>query len=84
MDLNSFIQHLDEVDGLTKGLWTALVNQTGITKEITWAHLSKDREKNLLKALTEYRAKVQRKTTNKEEFVTCGGVSQKKADFRTM
>jgi len=27
---------------------------------------------------------VQGKTTNKEEFVTCGGVSLKKADFRTM
>ncbi|NDH00790.1 MAG: NAD(P)/FAD-dependent oxidoreductase [Opitutae bacterium] len=71
-------------DELPKRLWTALVSQAGIAKETTWAHLSKDGEKNLLKALIEYRAKVQGKTTNKEEFVTCGGVSLKEVDFRTM
>ena len=71
-------------DELPKRLWTALVNQAGIAKGTTWAHLSKEGEKNLLKALTEYRAKVQGKTTNKEEFVTCGGVCLKEVDFRTM
>jgi predicted Rossmann fold flavoprotein len=71
-------------DELPKRLWTALVSQAGIAKETTWAHLSKDGEKNLLKALTEYRAKVKGKTINKEEFVTCGGVSLKEVDFRTM
>jgi predicted Rossmann fold flavoprotein len=71
-------------DELPKRLWTALVSQAGIAKETTWAHLSKDGEKNLLKALIEYRAKVKGKTTNKEEFVTCGGVSLKEVDFRNM
>ena len=60
------------------------MSQAGIAKETTWAHLSKDGEKNLLEALTAYRARVQGKTTNKEEFVTCGGVSLKEVDFRTM
>ena len=69
---------------LPKRLWSALVANAGIAKETTWAHLSKDGERNLLKALTEYRAKVQGKTTNKEEFVTCGGVCLKEVDFRTM
>ena len=71
-------------DELPKRLWTALVSQAGIAKETTWAHLSKDGEKNLLKALTAYQVSVQGKTTNKEEFVTCGGVSLKEVDFRTM
>jgi predicted flavoprotein YhiN len=30
------------------------------------------------------RFKVQGKTTNKDEFVTCGGVSLKEIDFKTM
>jgi len=71
-------------DELPKRLWTALVSQAGITKETTWAHLSKDGEKNLLKALTAYQVSVQGKTTNKDEFVTCGGVSLKEVDFLTM
>jgi predicted Rossmann fold flavoprotein len=69
---------------MPKRLWTALVTEAGIAKETTWAHLSKDGEKNLLEALTAYRVSVQGKTTNKEEFVTCGGVSLKEVDFRTM
>ena len=71
-------------DELPKRLWTALVARAGIAKEITWAHLSKDGGKNLLEALTAYRARVQGKTTNKEEFVTCGGVSLKEVDFRNI
>ena len=38
----------------------------------------------LLQQLTAYQVEVSGKTMNKEEFVTCGGVSLKEVDFRTM
>ena len=39
---------------------------------------------NLIGNLFACELKVDGKTTNKEEFVTCGGVSLKEIDFRTM
>ena len=69
---------------LPKRLWAHLVDHAKISKDTTWAHLSKKEEQKLVKALGSYRCKVSGKTTNKEEFVTCGGVSLKQVDFRTM
>jgi predicted Rossmann fold flavoprotein len=69
---------------LPKRLWAHLVDHAKISRDTTWAHLSKKEEQKLVKALGSYRCKVSGKTTNKEEFVTCGGVSLKQVDFRTM
>ena len=69
---------------LPKRLWLHLVQSCGIDGETTWAHLSKQSMIKLLQQLTAYQVEVSGKTMNKEEFVTCGGVSLKEVDFRTM
>ena len=69
---------------LPKRLWEKLVELSGIDPETTWAHLPKEVMNQLLNQLTAHQAEVSGKTMNKEEFVTCGGVSLKGVDFRTM
>ena len=69
---------------LPKRLWEKLVELSGIDPETTWAHLPKEPMNQLLNQLTAHQAEVSGKTMNKEEFVTCGGVSLKGVDFRTM
>ena len=69
---------------LPKRLWEKLVELSGIDPETTWAHLPKEAMNQLLNQLTAHQAEVSGKTMNKEEFVTCGGVSLKGVDFRTM
>ena len=69
---------------LPKRLWAHLVETAGISREKTWAHLSKKEEQKLVQTFGAYDCQVRGKTTNKEEFVTCGGVSLKEVDFRTM
>ena len=69
---------------LPKRLWEKLVELCGIDPETTWAHLPKEAMNQLLNQLTAHQAEVSGKTMNKEEFVTCGGVSLKGVDFRTM
>ena len=46
--------------------------------------MKKECEDALLAELLAGRYRVKGKTTNKEEFVTCGGVCLKEVDFRTM
>jgi len=56
----------------------------GVEPGDQWARLKKTSEDGLINELTAGRFRVNGKTTNKEEFVTCGGVSLKEVDFRTM
>ena len=69
---------------LPKRLWEKLVELGGIDPETKWAHLPKEAMTKLLSQLTAHQADVSGKTMNKEEFVTCGGINLKEADFRTM
>ncbi len=75
---------LNPYSELPKRLWEKLVELSGIDSETTWAHLSREAMNKLLNQLTAHHAEVSGKTMNKEEFVTCGGVSLKEVDFRTM
>ena len=72
------------LEPLPKRLWERFVENSGIGEETTWAQLPKKRERALVEALTNGRYSVQGKTTNKEEFVSCGGVCLKEVDVRTM
>lgn len=72
------------LEPLPKRLWERLVEHSGIPDDNTWAQLPKKQEAALIAALTSGRYLVQGKTTNKEEFVSCGGVCLKEVDFRTM
>ena len=69
---------------LPKRLWERLVQSAHIEESITWAQLPKKLENSLIIACLSGKYSVQGKTTNKEEFVTCGGVDLKQVDFRRM
>ena len=70
--------------GLPKRLWQFLLGKSGIENQMQWAQLSKEQLNKLLNSLLYDEYTVSGKTTFKEEFVTCGGVSLKEVDFKTM
>ncbi|WOO43242.1 NAD(P)/FAD-dependent oxidoreductase [Rubellicoccus peritrichatus] len=65
-------------------LWERLVQAAGISREQRWSHLPKSQERALVDELFCGSFEVTGKSTNKEEFVTCGGVSLKEVNFKTM
>lgn len=69
---------------LPKRLWMFLLNKSTIPETIRWADLSREQIKILTQNLTHDIYKVRGKTTFKEEFVTCGGVTLNDVDFKTM
>lgn len=71
-------------DGLPRRLWERLLESSSITPETQWSQLTKEKETALVLQLTDCRFQVKGKTTNKDEFVTCGGVRLNEIDFRTM
>lgn len=71
-------------EGIPRRLWERLLETVGIPPETRWSQFPKDMESALCRELTNCRFRVEGKTTNKDEFVTCGGVRLKEIDFRTM
>lgn len=69
---------------IPRRLWERLLESAAISPETQWSQLTKEKENNLIAQLTDCRFQVKGKTTNKDEFVTCGGVRLKEIDFRTM
>jgi len=72
------------IGDLPRRLWERLIEVAGISAETPWAQLPKNCEEILIRELVDGCYKVQGKTTNKDEFVTCGGVRLKEVDFRSM
>jgi predicted Rossmann fold flavoprotein len=70
--------------GLPGRLWERLVGASGLTPESLWAGASNSRLQTLAENLCAARFQVSGKSLNKEEFVTCGGVSLKEVDFATL
>lgn len=70
--------------GIPRRLWERFLESAAIAPETQWSQLTKDRETVLILQLTDCRFHVKGKTTNKDEFVTCGGVQLKEIDFRSM
>jgi hypothetical protein len=62
-------------------LWKQLVEFIG---EKNWGDVSKAELRKLAQELTAGEYKIEGKGQFKEEFVTCGGVSLKEVDFKTM
>ena len=60
------------------------MHHAGIAEDCPWAQLSKQCETALLRECLAGSYQVEGKTTNKDEFVTCGGVRLKDVDFRRM
>lgn len=68
--------------GIPSRLWERLAAAAGASG--TWANLPADRMRALAAQVSAARFEVDGKNTNKEEFVTCGGVRLREVDFRTM
>ena len=71
-------------DIIPKRLWQKIIEIQKIPHDITWSHLSRQQEERICNSLVRFILPVDGKTTNKEEFVTCGGVSLKEINFKTM
>ncbi len=69
---------------LVKRLWQFLLFKNGLDNELRWADLSNKQLRNMAHLLVFDRYHVIGKTTFKEEFVTCGGVTLNEIDFKTM
>lgn len=69
---------------LPKRLWQFLLHKSEIDPAQRWADVSNKQLNKLIETLLNDVYPVSGKTTFKEEFVTCGGVSLKEVDFKTM
>ena len=69
---------------IPKRLWLRLLAAAGVSDTLTWSRLSKQQANQLLSQLTAASFRVNGKSTNKDEFVTCGGVDLNGINFRTM
>lgn len=64
-------------------LFASLAASAGINADQRWADLNREATQALVTELTACTFGVNGKSTNKEEFVTAGGVSRSEVDFRT-
>ena len=71
-------------DEMPKRLWEKILSYLKIKETLQWAQLPKKKEFQLIKELISASFPVYGKTMNKEEFVTCGGVSLKEVNFKNM
>ncbi len=69
---------------LPQRLWLYLLEKSEVPTAKRWGELGKKSLHKLVHALTNDVYKVRGKTTFKEEFVTCGGVSLSSVDLKTM
>ena len=74
----------DNFLSVPKRLWQRLAESAGINAEMTWAHMDRESGQRFALQLVAGEYEVTGKGIFKEEFVTCGGVSLKEVDFRTM
>ncbi|MBE9045654.1 NAD(P)/FAD-dependent oxidoreductase [Pleurocapsales cyanobacterium LEGE 10410] len=68
---------------LPKRLWQSLVNYVGINEKI-WSEISKKELNKLVTEIVAGEYQIKGKGVFKDEFVTCGGVSLKEVNFKTM
>ncbi|WP_024544733.1 NAD(P)/FAD-dependent oxidoreductase [Picosynechococcus sp. NKBG15041c] len=69
---------------IPKRLWQSLAQFAAIQSEQNWADLSKKQLNVFCQELTQGQYNIQGKGVFKEEFVTCGGVSLKEVNFKTL
>ncbi len=69
---------------LPRRLWEYLLIQCGIKDDVRWGELPAAQQNKLIEALLRNTYTVNGKTTFKEEFVTCGGISLAEIDPQTM
>lgn len=69
---------------LSKNLWRKFLEDVRIDPSLQLSHLAQDDIARLHRKLKGDLYRIKGKTTNKEEFVTCGGVSLAEVNFKTM
>jgi predicted Rossmann fold flavoprotein len=69
---------------LPSRLWEQLALAAGIDREMRWTTLPRTKAHALAQLLTRTELEVNGKSLNKDEFVTCGGVSLREINFKTM
>lgn len=69
---------------LPRKLWKKILELAGADPTMRWSHLSNSLLQKILELITTMTFEVRGKSTNKEEFVTCGGVALNEVDFKTM
>lgn len=69
---------------LPKKFWAYLLDRADVPTDAVWLDLGKKAKNKLVNTLLNDVYDVRGKTTFKEEFVTCGGVSLGEVDFATM
>lgn len=69
---------------LPNRLWLYLLKKVGIEADVVWNKLDKKSGNRLLNVLFNDSFKVSGKTTFKEEFVTCGGISLEQVNPNTL
>jgi predicted Rossmann fold flavoprotein len=65
-------------------LWEHLIEASGISDSMRYAELSRSAQHRIIQQLALSSWLVIGKSPNKSEFVTCGGVSLKEVNFKTM
>jgi predicted Rossmann fold flavoprotein len=65
-------------------LWEQFALTAGIDRETRWTTLSRAKAYRLAQVLTRTELEVTGKSLNKDEFVTCGGVTLREINFKTM
>jgi predicted Rossmann fold flavoprotein len=65
-------------------LWQYLINRVNITTEDRWAAISNKTLNQLVQEISQGEYAIKGKGVFKEEFVTCGGISLKEVNFKTM
>lgn len=69
---------------LPKRLWNYLLLKIKVNNKLEWCNLSKKNTNKIINTLVNDEYEIQGKTTFKEEFVTCGGISLSEIDMNTM
>lgn len=76
--------HKNNPLNLPNRLWSFLIDKLGIPSNRRWNEVGKKNFNRLVELLLNDRYSVAGKTTFKEEFVTCGGISLEEVNLKTM
>lgn len=69
---------------LPKRFWARILEYLRLSPDMTYADISKKLLQRIALTLTTTEMQVDGKSTNKDEFVTCGGIKLKEVNFQTM
>lgn len=83
-DLGKQLVQFKNPFNLPRRLWEYQLQQCGIKEETKWGELPAAAQNKLIEALIRDTYHIKGKTTFKEEFVTCGGITLSEIDPQTM